>query len=332
MKHKGFQAQLMRAEKLRDIGTPYSLPPGSALPVYTIDALPGCPDDWVRGSGSYVCPVAPNIGLWFDWTMNDSHNTAVLPSVKGMNPVTGQKLEGLHLERYTNKCPIHDVDFEGDERFCPKCEYRWPPQSYVCAPNTLWWDGFRQPDGTVRQFFFSAEEARDIASLVIGKENTVPAFGFAFYEPKERRQPPPRPTRSVFQFDGGYGGQIVNSTKIYGSSSYGMSVQNCSMPAIYNLASADVEEKTSGGLIASSPRGDMEKRMRSKSVSVGAGAEIRQDLAEDTLKIEDWKTEPSAVIRLYFVFEEQFKEIVDKGGIRDLKGDDKGFMKDLPVG
>jgi len=54
---------------------------------------------------------------------------------------------------------------------------------------------------------------------------------------------------------------------------------------------------------------------QSKSVSVGAGAQIRQELDRDSLGIDGWQDQPAAVIRLYFAFEEQFKQIVENGGV-----------------
>jgi len=190
MTQNGFYARLMRAQKLTGSRT-HGLPPGQSIPVFPVDAFLDSPKDWVKGAGSYVCPVESEWGLWFDWTMNDCANTAVIPSVKGMNPITGKKIEGLALERYSNKCPIHGKAFVGDSRLCEECGYCWPPQNYVCAPNTLWWDGFRASDGTVRQFFFSKDDEKDIASAVIGKHNTVPAFGFCFYRPKKMTQAAP---------------------------------------------------------------------------------------------------------------------------------------------
>jgi len=202
MKHKCYQARLMRATRLIGDGT-FPLPPGTPIPVYPVDAFEKAPKAWVKGAGSYVCPVEPDWGLWFDWTMNASHDTAVIPSVKGMNPITGQKIEGLGLERYEKKCPVHDVEFVGDDYYCEECGYNWPPQNYVCHPNTLWWDGFRSADGTVRQFFFSQDDEKDIASAVIGKKNVVPAFGFCFYRAKKSRQPKGGSTRSVEFFANG---------------------------------------------------------------------------------------------------------------------------------
>jgi len=191
MKHGSCKAVLRRAPKLDrhfvgDDEIANGLPSGSPLPVFPIASLPGCPSSWVTGPGSYVCPVEPEWGLWFDFTKNEALNTAILPSVKGMNPITGQKIESLALEQYRNKCPKHDIEF-AHGTFCEKCNYEWPPQNYICHPNIPWWDGFRQSDGCVRQFFFTSDEAKDIASHVIGKENTVPAFGFAFFKTKTPR-------------------------------------------------------------------------------------------------------------------------------------------------
>lgn len=350
MKSKGFSARLMSAPKLEDKGFAHGLPPGDPIAVMPVDALPGCPGEWVGGQGSYVCPVDTAWGLWFDWTGNDFMNTSVIASVKGMNPITGQKLESLALEQYEERCPVHGATFEGDERYCPKCEYKWPPQNYVCSPNTLWWDGFRQADGTVRQFFFSEDDKRDIASLVIGKQNTVPAFGFAFYEPKERR-PAPRPifgglsqnTLSSKSF--GYAVPIADSGETF-MESLDISVTNDSTTAGFDTEEAvitnfvDVGEKTSGGIVFSNspadsvkhPKMASQKRKETADVSVGAGAEIRQDLEKDPLKVSEWREDASALMRLYFVFAEQFEQIIDKGGIKDLEGDKEGFLKGLPVG
>jgi len=189
MEHKGFSASLMKAKRLQDRGAAYGLPQGQEIPVFPISALPGSPDEWVREPGTYVCPVQTDWGIWFDWTGNDAWNTAVAPSVKGMNPITGRKFSGAILEEYVERCPVHDIPF-GHNRLCEECGFRWPPQNYVTHESTLWLDGFRQPDGTVRQFFFTEDDKRDIASLVIGNKNVVPAFGFVFYEPKERREMP----------------------------------------------------------------------------------------------------------------------------------------------
>jgi hypothetical protein len=345
VEHAGFKAVLQRAKKLQDVGRAHGLPTGVEIPVFPLAALPGAPESWVREAGSYVCPVDSDWGLWFDFTMNDGLNTAVVPSVKGMNPITGQKLEGLGLESYENQCPLHKEPF-AHGTFCEKCGYNWPPQNFISAPNTLWWDGFRQPDGKVRQFFFSADEARDIASLVIGKENTVPAFGFGFFRPKNPRMAPQRMSR----------GMHTNSSPVYSLMASdgldGIMMDTCASEPTYgtsvtkSYSNCTVTAKSGGigGSCAGGSKGARRVMMSAapmrakasvapvKSVAVGAGAEISQNLQRDSLGLEGWQTEAAATIRLYFCFKEQFESIVNNGGVKVFESEPAGYMKGLPVG
>ncbi len=394
MSNGRFKASLKRAPRLTDNGKINALPPGQACPVFPVDALPGSPEDWVRGEGSYVCPVDQEWGLWFDWTQNDALNTSVLPSVKGLNPITGLKLEGIKLEKYQEKCPVHNEPFNSG-RYCSKCEYKWPAQSYVAHPNTLWLDGFRQPDGTVRQFFFTEEVERDVAAACLGGEkNTVPAFGFAFFEPKVRRNPAPAPTirfgnlssGPVFSGFSGYAGAecsgfsgISGTSGISGisgggpylghrkklqvtytqpqfysplnapqnwklnSHQYYPDVKGIVEPA-YSLNASPVEinyvnncSDAFENILRSADSDkqlihDVKKPDENAKVSVGAGARINQEILEDPMSIEDWRVEPAAIIRLYFVFESKFKKILNDGGIKDLEGHKQGFLKGLKVG
>lgn len=337
----GFKARLMEACRLTGEGS-HGLPPGTNINVFPIAALPACPESWVRAAGTYVCPVNAEKGLWFDWTMNDAYNTAIIPSVKGMNPITGQKIEHIGMEQYRDKCPVHNIDFSHD-RYCEKCDYKWPPQNYVCYPDTLWWDGFRSPDGSVRQFFFTEDEKRDIASLVIGKENTVPAFGFVFYRTKVQRNiDPPNQFRGLITYQGDivFGscvGASDDSSDVVEGSHTCDSIQN-KMSYTYDsgknnmvvaqnanfkkyLRGMDKEVKTSGGI-----------KLPPKEVSIGGGAKINQNLSVDPLALDAWTEKEAALIRLYFVFEPQLKQIVEKGGIKDVSGTDTGYLSGLPLG
>jgi len=182
-----YSAKLMKADRLKGEGI-HGLPHGTPIMAIPIHCLPGVPDGWVKDPGSYVIEVDAEHGLWFDWTDNDEDNVAIVPTVKGMNPITGMKTEDVGMHQYREQCPKHHIPFAYNY-YCEKCEYCWPPQNYISDPNILWWDGFRQPDGTVRQFFFTEEDERDVADAIIGKKNTIPAFGFAFYRCKNERRP-----------------------------------------------------------------------------------------------------------------------------------------------
>ena len=367
MSHKGFNARIMKAQRLT--GGVHGLPPGTPIDVYPVDAFEQPLPHWIGGAGNYVVPVKSFWGLWFDWTQNDAANTAILPTVKGMNPITGQRTNGFALERYESKCPVHDIEFS-DGLYCKECDFKWPPQNYIAYPNIAWWDGFRTGDGKVRQFFFTEDLAKSIPELVIGKEDTVPAFGFAFYKPKTPR---------VFEQQQYRGGIIcsgstynVKSLVLENSGSIGLGSPCPDTPlylsenstAYYSSAvnAPLYETKTSGGPICaaggSSVGGSMRSRLLKSSftlsktvaydsdphekkpeisykakaeVGVGAGAEISQNITVDPLKVSDWEETPSATMRLYFIFVEQFKEI-SSHGLKNLTGVKEGYLQGLPVG
>ena len=355
MKHKGYEAQIMEAERL--IGDyVHGLPHGSPLSVYPMDVFVKIPGNWMKGPGVFLVPVKPNKGLWFNWTMNSGINTAVIPTVKGCNPITGLQTTGFHLEKYETKCPKHNCDFLA-ERFCPECNYNWPDRNYQ-SMSPSWWDGFRSDDGTVRQFFFSEDELRDIATGLIGKENIVPAFGFAFYSPKERR-PKVQATFNntmIYPVIGGYSGcsgysgyenleykdskihvscNALNYHQNAPSAIYSCSVNNVdSSPKCVSIDKFSVsEEKTAGTLkmkLGSSNR-SFSANVPLKEVSVGAGSRISQSLNVDPYPIDSWRDTPDSVMTIYFVFQDKFNEIT-AGGFRDLEGSKEGMLSNCIVG
>lgn len=391
MKIDNFVARLMFAPRLTG-NQVHRLPPGRAAHVIHLDRLPGAPKDWVRSRGSYVVPVDTEIGMWFDWRNGSAEdiNIAVLPSVKGMNPLTGQKLDALRLEAYTEECPLHKEPFKGGGRLCEKCGWEWPPQSYVTFDSTLWLDGYRI-DGSVRQFFFSEDDKRDIASLVIGKDNTVPAFGFAFFRPKNVRMLPERILKrgmldsmqwgsagndsldmmvlsegtddthttwgansSTNTTDASFSQYLVNNSQTKSALGHfeiklsdGVPATPCAgmayccttptptgtpqltPPPTQTLTPTPPDGRHKCG---KQPRAAKSGRSKIASVSVGAGAEIDQKLQMDSLGVEGWQEEPAAIIRLYFVFQEQFQDIVASGGVAELEGEKEGYLKGLPVG
>jgi len=347
MEHKGYYAKIMEAERL--VGDQvFGLPPGNALTVYHADSFKVYPEGWMKGPGVFVVPVRPNKGLWFDWRENDQNNTAVIPTVKGCNPITGLQTTGFHLEKYENKCPKHGCDFES-HRFCPECGYKWPDRGYVSG-SPMWWDGYRSEDGSVRQFFFTEDMMRDVATHMIGKENTVPAFGFAFYSPKEPRL---KVTTSQIIFNTSYLATRYSKhfaplySKKEKSTTRNNNVFYSSTTGSPNLAECDsfnsiVKSDSNLGALESLQRGvsmelpdtmvDREYGYKpQKEVSVGAGAKIRQELPQDNYPLDSWKDKPDAVMTIYFVFQEEFNAMA-AGGFKDFKDCKDGMLKGLPVG
>lgn len=189
------------------------LPPYARVTAYAVDEYPACPDNWMHGSSkasSYFVPVEEGKGLWLDFNncQSHKHDVAIVISIQGINPITGQKQDQLRLEQYKDKCPLHNCDFEQD-RFCPQCKFKWPGQNYISTTgtpwHTLWIDGFRTEDGKVRQYILTAEKIKGIAAQLIGKDRVF-AIGIAFFlsripKPVSEASISRRATSSLMTFD-----------------------------------------------------------------------------------------------------------------------------------
>lgn len=363
MSYKGYSAQIMEAERLTG-EIALGLPPGRPLDIYPVESFNSSPENWVK-KGAFVVPVKSNKGLWFNFRMNDESNTAVLMTIKGCNPITGLPTSGFYLDRYMDKCPKHGCDFVSN-RFCPECGYKWPDRSYL-SMSPLWWDGWMS-EGAVRQFFFTEEMMRDVATHMIGKENTVPAFGFAFYSTKH-----PRPkvveqyiyhqhyvktpvylnnhiysTGGLNDVKGGQSGLgTLRSAKKYKTSTEAIQKDvsfSCSAapsePSGVNIESLmDMNCERSYNPSQNDVVLDsfsMETEVREsytpqKEVAVGAGVKIRQELPVDTGNLDIWKDKPDSVMTVYFVFQEEFNRMA-AGGFKDFKDCKDGMLNGLPVG
>lgn len=337
----GFSAKIMEADRL--VGDRvFELPPGHPLEAYRVAQFNSHPDHWIEGDGSWVVVVKPNKGLWFDWRGNDTHNTAILPSVKGCNPITGEETNGFGLVEYAgglSACPKHPDEMLNIKRYCAKCGYEHPAQNYVSSPNPLWWDGFRAEDGTVRQFFFTEDEMRDVASHLIGKDKIVPAFGFAFYSKKPEHIVRMRSAEVRSKGGSVFGGYLSGNYKSLGSICKGVaplamyradatpaftcSVANSIEPdnCLFNFA----DDRSMDGMSLSMAS------VQTKSVSVGAGAKINQTLRADAGDITHWNAEPDAVMRIYFIFEEEFAKW-RKFGMKCIEDVTPSMLKGIPVG
>jgi hypothetical protein len=203
MKVNGVTCILNMPESVKSDEESDKLPPYEPVTAHVVDEYPACPNSWMHGSSkasSYFVPVKTGRGMWLDFNGNkdNEHEIAVVISVQGVNPITGQKQIGkeLRLEKYATKCPVHDIEFHQD-RWCPSCSFKWPAQNFissVATPNGQFWlDGFRSEDGKVRQYIVSPEEAKGVAYNVIDKDKPkeeqerVFAIGVAFYRSKEKK-------------------------------------------------------------------------------------------------------------------------------------------------
>jgi hypothetical protein len=299
--------------------TSHGLPPYDVQSVYNVDRYKACPVSWMNGSdiaSSYFAKVEPGRGMWLDFNQNFSHthDVAVVLSIQGINPITGLKTDKLRLEQFKKKCPVHGIDFKSS-RLCDKCGFEWPAQNYLTTTVTpsgqLWLDGFRAPDGKVRQYVFTEEEMKGVAFQLIGNDRVF-AIGIAFYVSKEKK-----PVRENNNFW---------NTPYKSLPSYGyMRDPDAWTPvqykssAMYSLDDKEYLVTCSAGGSA----GGVDAVEPVKNLEIGAGAMIDQKVYPDTKGISHWEEKPSGMIYLNYCDEITFKKII-KAGQKETVVD--GFM------
>jgi hypothetical protein len=350
---------------------PQTLPPCAPRKAYPVDSFPACPDSWMNGSdiaGSYFVGVEEDKGMWLDFNCcnNLEREVAVVISIQGVNPITGQKTDALRLEQYKEKCPIHDVPFQQDN-YCPKCDFDWPDQNYLATTGTpfgnFWLDGFRRPDGTVRQYIFTEEEMKGIASQIIGKDK-VYAIGIAFYYSKEKKTQQPTidarrwdDNSSVIHHHYHYETPLYKSTIGYqvddgdwyagdtvccdGLESLSSTCSTDGPSASLNNAKGRIKTQTAGKDVMRGMKEtpvELSGTMRKKSVTtvkpvkkleIGAGALINQKVYRDTKGIDYWEDEPAGMLYVNYCDMDTMNRILDAG---EIKKKSEGFMDGLAVG
>jgi len=350
----------------------FGLPPYSPRNAYLVDEYPSCPKNWMRSKGitkSYFVPILEDKGMWLDFNQNISnnpnHHVAVLISVQGVNPITGLPCKDSSLEQYLEKCPKHKVEF-GPDRFCPKCNYKWPKQNYLCSTTTplglFWLDGFRNIDGMVRQYILTEEKIKGVAKNIIGK-NRVFAIGISFYISKKRIETPKHVSNIIYTTNNPllYYKSLDDEDNYhyphwnhYNSfiSSYSMDVTN----ADFNDGADSLEVNTSCSLsniiskqpkkgIVNTKKGIIDARntdkemlrlckfateVKTKQLEIGAGAKINQQVYDDSESLDYWKSKPEAMLYINYCLEKEAEKILQSK--KDIKVNKEGFLQKIPVG
>jgi len=247
-------------------------------------------------------------------------------SVQGVNAVTGLPTKELNLEQYLEKCPKHDVPFQQD-RYCPECKFKWPKQNYLCTTGThqglLWLDGFRTPDGKVRQYVFTEQEARGVAKAVIG-EDRVFAVGIGFYLSKE-----PKPEPTVRAFRGMVTKCATASLDMHCDESESLNMMDAPGLETLGAPAAAPEKELTGHKLKRRSRRSGSRKIQSKSYEVAAGASINQDVFPDPKDIDFWEETPAGMIYVNYCDENTAFQIIESGK-RDESTD--GFLQNIPVG
>jgi hypothetical protein len=322
----------------------HSLPPPCPQTAYKVDEYSACPTNWMHGSakaGSYFVGVQPGKHLWLDFSANraNPHHVAVVLSVQGINPITGQKTKTLNLEQYRENCPEHGIPFKQD-RLCEACGKKWPPQNYMTTyshQGGFWVDGWNMDGDKVRGFLITEETMRGVASQMIG-EDRVWAIGVAFFlskEPKPAPIPTYRHTSLAMSADSTAVPTVLRSAGLGKMRIKRMipdpGVQESSLVPMsgddpYRSHAVDLEDGGSRGLDV--PEAPVEV----KKLEIGAGAQIRQVLTYyDSNPLSFYRDEPEALIYINYCLPADLEKIL-AAGKSPAAANQEGFMKGLNVG
>jgi len=364
MRNNGYAVGFNMPASLEGEAT-HGLPPYAKRMPYLVDEYPACPKNWLRSEGkikSYFVPVIEGNGMWLDFNENNNkpNHVAIVISVQGVNPITGLPCENAQLEQYIEECPKHKIKF-GPDRYCKKCDYKWPKQNYICTTGTpnnyLWLDGFRAADGIVRQYILTAEKMKGVASNIIGKDR-VYAIGISFFLSKGKR-----PIKQENNFLRGVwyssaGGTWVNpGTNIYDGndslSTAGMQGYNSSLTkgldelgeakrgggtgtiSCYSASAPNGTSKSSKSFADTTGTFKTSKKssspIRTTKLEIGAGAKINQLVYDDPEKLDYWHDDPESIICVNYCTEIDIKKIIEGGKI-DISGHAEGFLQNIPVG
>jgi hypothetical protein len=342
----------------------FGLPPYTKIKPYLVDKYPACPSDWMRSEGiikSFFVPVIEGKGMWLDLNnnQNHTHHVAIVVSVQGVNPITGLPCKDAQMEQYIEECPKHKIKF-GPDRYCSKCDYKWPKQNYICTTGTphgkFWLDGFRTVEGVVRQYILTAEKMRGVASNIIGKDR-VYAIGLSFFISKEKKPEllhysPLRggDTYSIEYFAPPQNsGGLMPTTMSWGKD-YSMDSTSSTNAAVYcgSAGAAYSEESICKCRCKCSelvvPHDALKSRsclgtkgaarsitVQTKKLEVGAGAKINQSIYDDPEKLDFWHDKPESIICINYAAEIDCRKIIEAGEI-NTEGQAEGFLKEIPVG
>jgi hypothetical protein len=343
----------------------HSLPPYRPRKSYLVDEYPACPEHWMRSTGrtkSYFVPVVEDAALWLDFNSvsNALHHVSVVPSIQGVNAITGMAVESASLEQYRDNCPRHNKPF-GADRLCKDCGYKWPRQNYLASSaqpeSSMWLDGFRAEDGVIRQYIFTKQKQRGVAKAIIG-DRRVFALGISFFFSKEHK---PKPVYSPLRSSGGnmsvdglskgWGSPAVYwSSKIDDgvSGGGGGSTMGDSPMCSSNLDMASFQSslKRSATKCASSSAmrriGSLVEHVNPANhvyvnhvqidqMEIAAGVKIDQRIYDDPNDLAFWADSPEALVVINYATESECESIIKAGRI-DLSGSREGFLTGLPIG
>jgi len=312
-----------------------SLSESTGLKVYHSDHFVSLPGNIKPEAGTFVVGVGRGKSFYFDFSDNDMLNTSIVPSIKGVNPISGRATEGAVQESYVKCCPEHGTEFKAD-RECSECGYQWPHQNFLTDSSDRLL-GFRSSEGKSRQFFLTEDESRDVAGYMTGDVKEY--FEFFFFKSKDKKVKVGIPSFGNNDMIALLGKRDTNPYTTttphitYGTEPGLLYGGKCTFTDqdIKVTCSVGTEDEMYMNGSRLDPGEPHLYSSQVSSVSVGAGDELDQEVEKDSIGLPGWKDECEASIKVYFVYEDELEPYVKKGfRTGDLKKE--GILSGIPVG
>jgi len=334
----GFSGRIMAAPRVdneKDTHIKHAVQiPGRSLLFYKADEFEGIPKSWIVNKDTFFTVAPLDSGIWYAWGRNQ-YPLAFLPNMQGINPITGLPFTSVQLEQYKNECPKHKVKFESD-RYCPKCKYHWPSQNYITDPNPKWWDGWRTEDGHLRQFFFTEKEERIVATKIL-KEKAPEAFGWAMFLPKNPNMIRGNEWKYVTNANDWIYYESSNMPPLIGSWNLRLGSKRMSFSSNMKISQDQVffcnasnDSNQNNQISTYSVNASYQPQITTKTVGIGAGAEVKMELSVDQHDLDWWKEEPNIKVQIYFIHPDLFSKVMKTYKGKEIKKE--GYLEGIEVG
>lgn len=281
------------------------LPYYAPLRVHRAADYEGKPGDWIMpratNEGTFFFCVPDEIegqppALWIDGGPLDRspYDTAFTVSFQGVDAITGLEKKSPYLLKIEKNCPKHQETQLTPAGYCKDCNFTWPPQNYRARSADCikvngrwvlfhWLDGWNLGENVIRQLVFTRQQDKIVARHVIG-DRLVDALAIAVFR---SRQPWQRPADDV----------VLRRADPFQKKSWN--------------TDGILKEIDSEPMRSMSHSFENEVRGRPKPrIGAAAGTKIIQRIPKDLNPIDYWEEEPSAIFRVYWVDQDQLKEIL----------------------
>jgi hypothetical protein len=164
---------------------------------------------------------------------------AFLPSVKGVNPLTGgMATEELRSFGRGTLCPVDpEHGLLKKEGWCAKCSFHWPPTNFVhTSKGQTSLMGWRDGKDKIRKFVVAEKDFEDIAAHLQGGDSVSAAIGFRVFQGS--------PLGSAFCY-------ASSTSSHWGSLTGGIGILNSGTSR--GIPSNFLNTVTAGGFVYSSP-------------------------------------------------------------------------------